>query len=141
MVKQNKFTKTIQEKKTEELHRDSQLWNSHLRLMQDELTFIDHLLNSYVFEPNTPNLFERLQGYKDRHKKVKAKRQAVSKMIVQHQKNLGGMLECVDQACDNTYYQNHELIKAEVVDCMENFQILKSEIFNYAGGILKKRKS
>jgi len=109
--------------------------------MQDELTFIDHLLNSYVFEPNTPNLFERLQGYKVRLKKAKAKRQEVSKMIVQHEKNLGGMLECTDSTCDKTYYQKHEINKAEVVDCMENFQILKSEIFNYAGGILKKRKS
>jgi hypothetical protein len=38
------------------------------------------------------------------------------------------------------YYQKHEAIKAYVVAFLENFQGLKSEIFNYAGGILKKKK-
>ena len=140
MVTQNKFTKTDQEKKIEELHRDLLQWKSHIQLMQDELTFIDHLLNSYIFEPNTPNLFERLQGYKDRIKQVKLSRQQVRKMIMQHEKNLGGMLECSSNECDKMYYQKHEKNKAEFVLCMENFKNLKSEIFNYAGGILKQRK-
>ncbi len=140
MVTKSKFTIADQTKKIEELHADFQQWKSHLYLMQDELTFIDHLLNSYIFEPNTPNLFERLQDYQTRLKKMSVNRQEICQMIAKHEKELGGMIQCTDTACDNAYYQKHEITKAESVSCLENFQNLKSEIFQYAGGILKRRK-
>lgn len=140
MVTKNKFTKEDQTNKIEEMHGDFQQWKSHLYLMQDELTFIEHLLNSYVFEPNTPNLFERLQDFQTRLKKAKANRDEVCELIAKHEKDLGGMIQCTDISCDNTYYQKHDKTKAESVMCLENFQNLKSEIFEYAGGILKRRK-
>ncbi len=132
--------KPEQEKKVELLYAESHNWKSSLYLVSDEVTFIDNLLNSYVFEPNTPNLFERLQKYQAQIKKNKERKITVLDSIDKHQKDLGGMLECTDYACDLGYYQKHEAIKAEVVGFLENFQLLKSEIFNYAGGILKKRK-
>ena len=140
MVTKSKFTKADQEKKIEDLHRDFQQWKSHLYLMEDELTFIDHLLNSYVFEPNTPNLFERLQNYLRRLKKAKMNREEVCMLIAQTEKDLGGMIQCTDNTCDQTFYARHEKTKAEAVSCLENFRNLKSEIFQYAGGILKRRK-
>ncbi|NNK17598.1 MAG: hypothetical protein HKP49_00435 [Maribacter sp.] len=140
MVTKSKFTKADQTKKIEELYTDFQHWKSHLNLMQDELSFIDHLLNSYIFEPNTPNLFERLQDYKTRLKKVSVNRLEVSQIIAKHEKELGGMMQCTDAVCDKAYYKKHEITKAESVSCLENFQNLKSEIFQYAGGILKGRK-
>ncbi len=140
MVTNNIFTKADQSKKIEELHTDFVQLKSHLYLMQDELTFIEHLLNSYIFEPNTPNLFERLQDYQTRLKKANVNREKVCQLITQHEKDLGGMIQCTDVACDNAYYQKHEKTKAETVSCLENFQNLKSEIFEYAGGILKRRK-
>lgn len=129
-----------QEEKVEMLYAESQNWKSSLRLVTDEVTFIENLLNSYLFEPNTPNLFERLQTYQSQIKKTKDLKVAVFKAIDKHRKDLGGMLECTDYACDMGYIQKHEAIKAEGVIFLENFQLLKSEIFNYAGGILKKRK-
>tara|TARA_R110002051_G_scaffold88864_3_gene156670 strand:+ start:6811 stop:7230 length:420 start_codon:yes stop_codon:yes gene_type:complete len=129
-----------QEKKVELLHAESLNWKSSLHLVNDEMTFMDNLLNSYVFEPNTPNLFERLQNYLAQLIKNKERRTIVIDAIDRHQKDLGGMLECTDYACDLEYFKKHEAIKAEVVGFLESFQLLKSEIFNYAGGILKKRK-
>ena len=140
MTSQNKLTKEVQTAKMAEMYREYQNWKSHLQLVHDELTFIEHLLNSYVFEPNTPNLFERLQDYQARIKKTRANREVVCKMILGHERNIGGMIECTDNACDNFYNQKHEKLKAETVSFMEDFKILKSEIFEYAGGILKKRK-
>lgn len=140
MISQNKFTKEVQSAKMEEMYRESQLWKSHLHLIQDELTFIEHLLNSYVFEPNTPNLFERLQNYQTRIKKSKDNRKVVCGMIASHEKNIGGIIECTDNVCDNFYHQKHDKLKAETVSFMEDFRNLKSEIFEYAGSILKKRK-
>ncbi|WP_273568511.1 hypothetical protein [Maribacter halichondriae] len=133
-------TKTEQTKKVEDLHADCRNWKSKFRFLDDEFSFIERLLNSYVFEPNTPNLFERLQDYLSRLKKVKANKVRVLEKISNHENDLGGMLECTDDTCDLRFYQKHDALEAEVVFVMEDFQYLKSEIFNYAGGILKKRK-
>lgn len=129
-----------QEKKVEELHWDIQQWKSHFQFMENELTFIARLLASYAFQPNTPKLFERLQDYKSRIKKIKTTKKEVRNHISKHENTLGGILECTDSACDLNYYRKHKTLKAKVIACFEDFQNLKSEILNYAGGILKKRK-
>ena len=136
----NRIIAAEQAKKVEELHWDARHWKSTLLFMQDEIAFIDRLLNSYVFEPNTPNLFERLQDYLQRLKTTKKRKAEVILQISTHENDLGGMLECKDERCDLGFYNKHNALKAEVVSCMEDFQNLKAEIFNYAGGILKKRK-
>ena len=133
-------TNTGQEKKVEELHWEIQRWKSHFQFMDDELIFIARLLDSYIFEPNTPNLFERLQNYKMRIKKVEKIKKKVRDYISQHENTLGGMLECTDSACDLGYYRKHDKLQAKVDRCFADFQELKSEIFNYAGGVLKRRK-
>jgi len=140
MNNEKSFKENEQARKVDELHWDARHWKSTLRFMQDEILFIDRLLNSYVFEPNTPNLFERLQDYRQRLKTAKSKKTEVIQQISRHEGNLGGMLECKDEACDLGFYRKHNALKAEIVATVEDFQNLKAEIFNYAGGILKKRK-
>jgi len=135
------FSKIEQSKKLDQLHLELKQWQSKLSFIQDEMIFIDRLLNSYVFQPNTPNLFERIQDYLYRLRKAKQKREKLATRIGQHENDLGGMLECTDDKGDLTYYQKHDTLKAEIISCMQTFQELKSEIFNYAGGILKKQKS
>lgn len=134
------FTTKNQNKKIEELHYELQGWKSNLHFIDDEIVFIDRLLNSYVFQPNTPNLFERLQDYQHRLKKTKDTKTKLKNRIAKNENNLGGMVECIDESCDLEYYQKHDKLKAEVVDSISKFRELKSEIFNYAGGILKKKK-
>ncbi|WP_281541250.1 hypothetical protein [Maribacter aestuarii] len=131
---------TGQEKKVEELHWEIQRWKSNFQFMDDELLFIGRLMDSYIFEPNTPNLFERLQNYKTRIKKIDTSKKKVRDEISKHENTLGGMLECTDSACDLTYYRKHDKLQSQVDACFEDFRKLKSEIFNYAGGILKRRK-
>lgn len=129
-----------QDRKVELLHLECQNWKSGLQFMEDELLFIERLLNSYVFEPNTPNLFERLSDYQQRLIKTRVDKKEAVGQIARHRKDLGGMLECTDSECDLTYYLKHEKLKAKVLSCQQDFRHLKTEIFNYAGGILKKRK-
>ncbi|TFG75824.1 MAG: hypothetical protein E4H26_05510 [Flavobacteriales bacterium] len=140
MNAENDFTKTDQSKKVDQLYLELMQWNSALRFMGDEILFLEHLLNSYAFEPKTPNLFERLLDYQARVKKAKTEESVVATHIRKHKNDLGGMLECTDDACDLTYFQKHAKLKAEWTACLEDFQNLKSEIFNYAGAILKRKK-
>tara|TARA_R110000868_G_scaffold126481_6_gene333593 strand:+ start:10453 stop:10881 length:429 start_codon:yes stop_codon:yes gene_type:complete len=132
--------KIEQKKKLEDLHWQIQQWKSNLRFMDDEIIFINRLLDSYAFQPNTPNLFERIQDFKTRLKHVTTEKKEVLKQISKHENDLGGMLECTDIQCDLGYYRKQDKLQAEVDLCLENFRQLKSEIFNYAGGILKSRK-
>lgn len=132
--------KTVQQKKVEELHWEIQQWKSNFQFMADELIFIVRLLDSYIFEPNTPNLFERLQEYNTRIKSVQEMNKKVRDDISQHENTLGGMLDCTHGSCDLSYYRRHDALQTKVANCFEDFQKLKSEIFNYAGGILKRRK-
>ncbi len=136
----NKSKHLEQSKKVEDLHADCRNWKSKLKFLDNEILFMKNLLNSYVFEPTTPNLFERLQDYLFRLKKTRNGMSKININISKHENDLGGMLECADDACDLDFYQKHETLKAEVVDFMEDFQNLKAEVFNYAGGVLKKRK-
>ena len=132
--------KEDQEKKVEKLHWESLKWKSHFLLMEDELLFINRLLNSYVFEPKTPNLFEQLMDYRSGIKKIEKRKDAAKASLVIHESELGGLLECLGKSYDKAYQKEHETIEAEVIGCIEDFQNLKLEIFNYAGGILKRNK-
>ncbi|NNE76916.1 MAG: hypothetical protein HKN31_07565 [Pricia sp.] len=140
MKDENNFTKTNQAKKVEELYYDCQHWKSKLWFVEDESIFLEHLLNSYVFEPNTPNLFERLQDYLERLKKSKKEKTALFQRITKHESNLVGMFDCKNITCDLSFTRKHHTIQAEVVGFVETFQFLKADVFNYAGGILKKRR-
>ena len=134
------FTINGQAEKVDQLHSALKQWQSNLSFMKDELIFIDHLLKSYVFQPNTPNLFERIQDYLSRLKKAKKEQKLLAAQIGAHENILGGLLECTDDNCDLSYYQKHDTLKAQVMACTQYFQQLKLEIFNYAIGVLKKRK-
>lgn len=136
----DEFTIQNQSRKVDQLHLDTSKWKSVLRFITDEMVFLERLLNSYVFEPNTPNLFERLSDYQERLKKCIYREKEVRDKLENHSRDLGGMMECTDTECDLTYYRKHDQLKAEMADFQERYALLKSEIFNYAGGILKKRK-
>jgi hypothetical protein len=126
--------------KLDDMHSELQEWRSNMQFVADEIHFIDRMLNSYIFEPNTPNLFERLQDYERRLKSLKSRKETIEDRIARHENDLGGIIECKDKTCDTEYYRKHDDLKASFTACLEEFKVLKSEIFNYAGGILKKRK-
>lgn len=134
-------TKTAQDKKVAGLYKECKQWKSTLSFLEDDSVFIKHLLHSYVFEPNTPNLFERLSEYQNRIKKADETIALVTKKLADHEPLLGGMLDCEDDACDLEFYQKHHRINVAVVQCTNEFHQLKSAVFNYAGGILKQRKN
>ncbi len=133
-------TKTKQDCKVEELHWDLQRWKSEIQFLDDEAIFIKRLLNSYVFEPNTPNLFERIEIFKKRLEKVNSEKIEITNRISKHESDLAGMLECMNVSCDQWYYQKHEILQLKVNEFITKFGALKSSIFNYAGGILRKHK-
>jgi len=123
----------------EEMHQDSKKWISHLNFMADEIIFFDHLLNSYVFEPDTPLLFEDLQKHQGRLKESKKLCSKVIGDIFDHENKLGGLLEILNSTLDQAYQTEHQQLRVKVEDCIDDFRRLKSGLYAYASGILKKR--
>ena len=127
-------------KQIEDFHRTAQIWISAVHFIEDELLFIEKLLHSYVFEPDTPNLFERLQNYLRRLETTKAQLNELNGQLMAYESELGGLLECQDLDHSSTIEKRHLQLKVLGEEFQEKFKMLKSEIFNYAGGILRKRK-
>lgn len=128
------------EKELKDFHLDTLDWKSSIQFIETEIQFIKQLLNSYVFEPNTPNLFERLQEFKSQIEDVETKIQTIHLEIRKHESELGGMLECDTVSCDTAYYKEHNRLKNQFNDFYKKFRELKSKIFTYAGGVLKSSK-
>nr|WP_298995486.1 hypothetical protein [uncultured Allomuricauda sp.] len=131
---------SYQGKNPEELYCDLQKWKSNIEFIDDEMTFINGLLHSYVFEPRTPNLFERLELFKVAYKKSIREKEKIKGLIYKHESTIGGILECTTSACDSAYYQKHEELSERVSKHLTNYIKLKSDIYNYAGSILKRKK-
>ncbi|MCK8520952.1 hypothetical protein M0D21_05210 [Aquimarina sp. D1M17] len=129
------------EKELKNIHFTTLEWKSGLQFIEGEIHFMNQLLNSYVFEPNTPNLFEKLQEFKERLIKVEEEVEKLNNSIRKHESELGGILECNTISEDHSYYQEHELMCVTFEKFYKHFRILKAEIFAYAGGILKHRKN
>ena len=126
--------------KVEDFHREAQIWISSAHFTKDDLIFIEKLLHSYVFEPDTPNLFERLQDYLRRLETTKAELDETVQLLMGYESELGGLLECQTLNSLEEIEKKHLRIKLQSEEFQLKFKMLKSEIFNYAGGILRKRK-
>lgn len=132
------ITKT--EDRLKNFHFDRIEWKSGLQFIEGEIQFINQLLNSYVFEPNTPNLFERLQEFKTQIEEIELDIAGIHAEIRKQESELGGMLECDTVSCDTFYDQKHTSLKKMTNLFLKRYKTFKAEVFSYAGGILKKKK-
>ncbi|MGB5203608.1 hypothetical protein [Eudoraea sp.] len=123
-----------------EMHWDCQQWKSTLQFIHGGIVFLEELVNSYRFLPNTPGLFEKLQVYHGRLKNLKRIKVEVRNSLSKHENVSGGLMEVWDCKCDGKLNQNHDLLRAQVTDCAERFKDLRLEIYTYAASILKNRK-
>ena len=131
----------IQEKKIQDLHFELQQWQSNIDFIQDEIQFMDKLLHSYVFEPRTPNLFERLEQFKKGLLVSKENQESLKVEIINHENEIGGIMECSSLSIlDSEYCKKHEALKEKILRYFEDYHKLKSAVYAYAGSILKQRK-
>ncbi|NER09099.1 hypothetical protein SAMN06265375_1011417 [Muriicola jejuensis] len=121
------------------LHRESRNWISQLEFSQDEINFFIKLLNSYVFEPDTPALFEDLQSHQKNLSKAEKKCKALKKQVLEHENQLSGLLDLHNHTLDAAYKDKHMYLKEDMEQCTAEFLNLKKEMFRYGQTILKKR--
>ncbi len=121
------------------LHDESRRWLSELEFLADEITFFNRLLNSYVFEPDTPDLFEDLQEHQKNLTRAEKKCKALKKQLQEHENQLSGLLDLANTTLDAAYKDKHQYLKEDMEVCLAEFQGLKHRMFHYGQTILKKR--
>ena len=84
----------------DQFHQDVKVWKSNVAMTSDEIQFIENLTQSYIFEPSTPNLFERLEQYKTEVSKIKVSLKSIEVLLIKHDAELSGLLECDTVSCD-----------------------------------------
>ncbi|MGB5203478.1 hypothetical protein [Eudoraea sp.] len=132
MINQNNTAEDI----LRDFHRDTKRWKSMLEYKENEISFINRLLSSKAFKGTTPNLFERLEKFKDEGKNYDDKTKNLKKEISEYANELKGFLECDDISCDTFYFENHEVLKNRFEEFYLEFNEYKTKVFNYTGGVL-----
>ncbi len=64
MIKQIKYRTFSRDKSIDELHYSTELWTSELEFTAFELPLLRRLIKSYPYNNTIPNLFEKIQLFK-----------------------------------------------------------------------------
>ena len=120
-----------------EFHFDAMLWKSMIGYMENEIQFINRLLNSQAFKETTPNLFERLQEIKHEMKTKTGKVKSFNKEIDKYEIELKGILECQDISRDTFSVESHKSLKNRFEEFYTEFNEYKTKVFDFTGGILR----
>ena len=121
------------------LHEETKQWISQLEFSEDEIAFFSNLLQSYVFEPDTPTLFENLQEHQKGLALAGEKCKAMKKQLLEHENQLDGLLQLANHTLDDAYRDKHRYLREDMLECTAAFQKLKADMFRYGKTILKKR--
>ena len=117
-------------------HSAALLWKSLFGYMENELQFIKKLLNARAFKASTPNLFERLEHFKNEIDSKTRELTSLELEVKRYEIYLKGILECEDISCDTFYRENHEALENRVNEFQTAFDEYKNQVFNYTGGVL-----
>jgi hypothetical protein len=130
------FSKKSREKYLSEISK----WEYSLMIVSEEIKFLGKLLSSEIFEPNIPNLYERLQQYSIKLEALKNEEILIEKEIEKHRTHFAKELEKNEEKNAALIKKTHIQLRKNINAFFKKNSGLKLEIFNFTGNILKKRK-
>jgi hypothetical protein len=130
------FSKKTREKYLTEISK----WENSLMMVSEEIKFLGRLLSTGIFEPNIPNLYERLQQYSKKLQDFKNEEFFLETEIEKHKTDFAKELNENEENKDSLIKRTHIQLKKNINAFLKNNSDLKLEIFNFTGNILKKSK-
>jgi phosphoenolpyruvate synthase/pyruvate phosphate dikinase len=115
-------------------------WEDSLMFISEEIKFLGKLLNAGIFEPNIPNLYERLQQYLKKLQGLKNQKILLEKEIERYKTDFDKELGQDEEHKYSLIKRTHLQLRKNMKEFSKNISSLKLEIFNYTGTILKKSK-
>lgn len=128
------FSKKPREKYLSEISK----WENSLMIVSEEIKFLSKLLSTEIFEPNIPNLYERLQLYSIKLQDLKNEEILLEKEIEKHRTDFAKELEKNEEQKDTLIKRTHIQLRKNINTFFKKNSGLKLEIFNFTGNILKK---
>jgi hypothetical protein len=113
-------------------------WENSLIIVSEEIKFLGKLLSTGIFEPNIPNLYERLQQYSKKLNDLKSEEILLGKEIEKHKTDFAKELE--EEQKDSLIKKTHIQLRKNINAFLKINSVLKLEIFNFTGNILKKSR-
>jgi len=124
----------------EYLHSKTQFWISEIEFIKIEQNFLKELLAEHIIGLCDTNNFTKakllLNGIN--HEAILG--ETLIESIKEHKINLGLLIENIYLKKENIFRDNHELLKTELKNYIENFKYIKEEVFELILLIMKKEK-
>jgi len=115
-------------------------WEDSLMFISEEIKFLRKLLSTEIFEPNIPNLYERLQQYSKKLQDLKIEQILLEKKIEKHKTDFIKELEKNEEQKTSLFKKTQFQLRKNFNEFLKKNSGLKLEIFNYTGNILKKTR-
>ena len=126
-------------KSIEELHHDSRNWLSEIEFINYEMKFLNKLLSSYYIDLLESGYDKPIKGLVNKIVVEKKSGNALSKLILEHEKILSDLIQTNSVASNKNYLETHKKFEIEIIIFLGRYKELKTEIFKLIEKIMKKK--
>lgn len=124
----------------EYLHSKSQQWISEIEFIKVEQDFLKELLGEHVLELCDTNNFTKAKLLLNGINHEALLGESLIESIKELKINLALLSESIHLKKENLFRENHEFLKIEVKNYIENFKYIKKQVFELILRIIKKEK-
>ena len=124
----------------EYLHNKTKHWISEIEFIKIEQDFLKELLVEHVMGLCTSNNYKNAKLYLKGiyHEKILGEKLIAS--IKEHQINLALLLENIYLKKEDSFRKDHEHLKIELLNYIDNFKYIKEQVFELVLNIMNKEK-
>ena len=134
--------KYIQWLSAEDMHKQSLSWISEMNFIKDEQHFFDDLITAYTRKLIETKKFAANKRLIDSVNESRRKLKELIHKIVVHENQLEIMVDGVDQKEEEKAYKDmHRELIDEVSHYLNDYRILKRQLFSMIKDIMKKEKA
>lgn len=112
-------------------------WNLDLKFTKSEINFILKLIETYPFNSNIPNLFERIQLFSKDLLEIENERKKLLSKIENYRKDLIGQEEQHHFETHDYYLIEFHHTAEMVFDYQKKLKKLKGTVFEYVTGLIE----
>ncbi|WP_299525034.1 hypothetical protein [uncultured Lutibacter sp.] len=124
----------------EHLHNKTHEWISEIEFIKVEQDFLKELLAEHIMGLCDTNNFSKGKLYLNGINHEAILGETLIESINDHKINLALLIENIYIKRENLFRDNHEFLKNEVQNYIENFKYIKKQVFELILFIMKKEK-
>ena len=125
----------------EEIHKASLAWLSELNFAKDEHHFFEDLIKTYMIELLEFKDFSSDKEMVDVINRSEKQNKILIEAVIVHEKNLKVLVDEIDQPIEEKSYKEiHKKLAIEIDQFLEEYKMLKTQLFTVLKGIKKEIK-